>query len=185
MINLKGVNLYLIGMMGCGKSTTGRALAKHLGYGFVDTDNLITQLTGKAITDIFAESGEAHFRQIESKVLSEVAAHTKLVVATGGGIVLEQKNWSYLQHGLVIWLDVEAEQLWQRLQADQSRPLLQKPNPQQVLEKLLIQRRPLYRQADVHILLKPDQSVESVCQFVVQEITKVLRPEAIPQSPQD
>ncbi|WP_299405073.1 shikimate kinase [Acaryochloris sp. IP29b_bin.148] len=185
MINLKGVNLYLIGMMGCGKSTTGRALAKQLGYGFVDTDDLITQLTGKAITDIFAESGEAHFRQVESKVLSEVAAHTKLVVATGGGIVLEKKNWSFLQHGLVIWLDVESKQLWQRLQADQSRPLLQKPNPQQVLEDLLTQRRPLYRQADVHILLKPDQSVESVGQSVIQEITKVLRPEATPEVPED
>lgn len=181
MINLKGVNLYLVGMMGCGKSTTGRALAKQLGYGFIDTDDLITQLTGKAITDIFAESGEAHFRQVESKVLSEVAAHTKLVVATGGGIVLEKKNWSFLRHGLVVWLDVEAEQLWQRLQADQSRPLLQKPNPQQVLEVLLTQRRPLYRQADAHILLKPNQTVESVCESVVQEITKVLRPEASPQ----
>lgn len=181
MLNLKGVNLYLVGMMGCGKSTTGRALAKQLGYGFVDTDDLITQLTGQAITDIFAESGEDHFRQVESKVLSEVAAHTNLVVATGGGIVLDKKNWSFLQHGLVIWLDVETEQLWQRLQADQSRPLLQKPNPQQVLEELLTQRRPLYRQADVHILLKPDQSVESVCASAVQEITKVLRPEASPQ----
>lgn len=181
MINLKGVNLYLVGMMGCGKSTTGRALAKQLGYGFVDTDDLITQLTGQAITDIFAESGEDYFRQVESKVLSEVAAHTKLVVATGGGIVLEKQNWSFLQHGLVIWLDVEAEQLWQRLQADQSRPLLQKPNPQQVLDELLSQRRPLYRQADIHILLKPDQTVESVCESVVQEITKILRPEASPQ----
>ncbi|UJB68610.1 shikimate kinase [Acaryochloris sp. 'Moss Beach'] len=181
MINLKGVNLYLVGMMGCGKSTTGRALAKQLGYGFVDTDDLITQLTGKAITDIFAESGENYFRQVESKVLSEVAAHTKLVVATGGGIVLEKKNWSFLQHGLVIWLDVEAEQLWQRLQEDQSRPLLQKLNPQQVLEELLTQRRPLYRQADVHILLKPNQALESVCDSVIQEITKVLRPEASSQ----
>lgn len=129
MINLKGVNLYLVGMMGCGKSTTGRALAQQLGYGFVDTDDLITQLTGQAITDIFAESGEAHFRQVESKVLSEVAAHTKLVVATGGGIVLDKKNWSFLQHGLVIWLDVEPDQLWQRLQTDQSRPLLQNQIP--------------------------------------------------------
>lgn len=185
MVNLKGVNLYLVGMMGCGKSTTGRALAQQLDYSFVDTDDLITQLTGQAISDIFAESGEAYFRQIESKVLSEVAAHTKLVVATGGGIVLERQNWSFLQHGLVIWLDVESEQLWKRLQADQSRPLLQKPNPQKVLEDLLTQRRPLYRQADVHILIKPDQAITAVCQSVVQEITKVLRPEATAQGSDD
>lgn len=177
MVNLKGVNLYLVGMMGVGKSTTGRSIAQQMGYGFVDTDDLITQLTGQAISDIFTQSGEAHFRAIESQVLAEVSAHTKLVVATGGGIVLAQKNWSYLRHGLVVWLDLAPELLWQRLQTDQSRPLLQTSNPQTVLEDLLNQRRPLYRQADVHVLLKAEQSVAAVSQLVGQEITKVLRSE--------
>jgi len=177
MVNLKGVNLYLVGMMGAGKSTTGQYLAQQLGYSFVDTDDLITQLTGQAISNIFAQSGEAHFREIESQVLAEVSAHTKLVVATGGGIVLAPKNWSYLRHGLVVWLDLAPEHLWQRLQTDQSRPLLQTSNPQTVLEDLLNQRRPLYRQADVHILLKAEQSLAAVSQLVVQEITKVLRSE--------
>lgn len=185
MVNLKGVNLYLVGMMGAGKSTTGRALAQQLGYSFIDTDDLITQLTGQTISDIFAQSGEAHFRQIESQVLSEVAAYTKLVVATGGGIILSPKNWSYLRHGLVIWLDVTPEHLWQRLKTDQSRPLLQAPDPKQVLENLLNQRRPFYRQADVHLLLKADQSVEAVSQLVLQEITQVIRSELPVQEPQD
>lgn len=133
----------------------------------------------------FAQSGEAHFRQIESQVLSEVAAYTQLVVATGGGIILSRQNWSYLQHGLVVWLDVPLEQLWQRLQTDQSRPLLQAENPQKVLEDLLRQRQPLYRQADVHILVKAEQSVEAVSQLVLQEVAKVIRPEALMPEPED
>lgn len=177
MVNLKGVNLYLVGMMGAGKSTTGRSLAQQFGYGFVDTDDLITQLTGQTINDIFAQSGEAYFRDIESQVLAGVSAHTKLVVATGGGIVLAPKNWSYLRHGLVVWLDLAPDQLWKRLQADQSRPLLQTSNPQTVLEDLLNKRRPLYRQADVHVLLKAEQSIAAVSQLVVQEVTKVIRSE--------
>ncbi|NJN37868.1 MAG: shikimate kinase [Acaryochloridaceae cyanobacterium CSU_3_4] len=185
MVNLKGVNLYLVGMMGSGKSTTGCTLAQELGYRFIDTDDLITQWAGQAIAEIFAQSGEAHFRQIESQVLSEVAAYTQLVVATGGGIILSRQNWSYLQHGLVVWLDVPLEQLWQRLQTDQSRPLLQAENPQKVLADLLSQRQPLYRQADVHILVKADQSVEAVSQLVLQEIAKVIRPEALRPEPED
>ncbi len=180
MVNLKGVNLYLVGMMGAGKSTTGRVLAKEMGYGFIDTDDLITQVAGQTISDIFAQSGEDHFRQLESQVLAEVAAHTKLVVATGGGIVLGAKNWSYLRHGLVVWLDGTPDHLWQRLKNDPSRPLLQVPNPEKVLADLLTQRRPLYRQADVHILLKADQSVEAVQKLVLQEIAKVIRAEPTP-----
>ena len=185
MVNLKSVNLYLVGMMGAGKSTTGQVLAKQLGYHFIDTDTLITQLTGQPVADIFAQSGEDHFRQLESQVLSEVSAHTKLVVATGGGIVLGAKNWSYLRHGLVVWLDATPDHLWQRLKNDQSRPLLQAPNPKEVLTDLLIQRRPLYRQADVHILLKADQSVEAVSQLVLQEIAKVIRADPTAQKSTD
>ncbi|NJK29442.1 MAG: shikimate kinase, partial [Acaryochloris sp. SU_5_25] len=101
------------------------------------------------------------------------------------GIILSRQNWSYLQHGLVVWLDVPLEQLWQRLQTDQSRPLLQAENPQKVLEDLLRQRQPLYRQADVHILVKAEQSVEAVSQLVLQEVAKVIRPEALMPEPED
>ncbi|HEY9825181.1 MAG TPA: shikimate kinase, partial [Stenomitos sp.] len=154
--DLKGTNLYLIGMMGAGKSTAGQLLAQRLGYQFFDTDAVITQAAGCSISQIFAESGEAVFRNLETQVLSQLAAHKRLVVATGGGIVLERMNWSHLRHGLIVWLNPTLETLWQRLQADTTRPLLQDSNPRQTLEQLLMQRQPLYQQADLCIEITPE-----------------------------
>jgi shikimate kinase len=172
---LRGVNLYLIGMMGAGKSTVGQALAQELDYRFLDTDTLIEQLTGQTISQIFAESGEAEFRQIETQVLAEVSAYTRLVAATGGGIVLRQANWSYLHHGLTVWLDVPVEILLARLQGDSSRPLLQEPDPAAKLQTLLAQRLALYQQADVHIRCDRPESPTQLAQRILAEIRPVLR----------
>lgn len=81
---LQGINLYLIGMMGAGKTTLGRMLARELRYGFVDTDDLLEKAAGKTINQLFAEEGEAAFRQLESQILAQVCAFTKLIIATGG-----------------------------------------------------------------------------------------------------
>ncbi|MBD0267718.1 MAG: shikimate kinase [Cyanobacteria bacterium Co-bin8] len=148
---LKGTNLYLIGMMGAGKSTTGMRLARDLGYRFFDTDALIEKAMGQSVAEIFEDQGEADFRQMETQVLSQLAAYTRLVVATGGGIVTQQMNWSYLQHGVVIWLDVPLNLLEQRLQGDAGRPLLQRPDWPQTLQTLQSQREPLYAQADLRL----------------------------------
>jgi shikimate kinase len=114
---LDGTNVFLIGMMGAGKSTIGQLLAQKLQYHFFDTDDLIERSAGRKIPEIFANSGELVFRQFEHLVLSEVAAYTNLVVATGGGIVLDRMNWSYLRYGIVVWLDVPVNVLHQRLAA--------------------------------------------------------------------
>lgn len=172
---LQRVSLYLIGMMGTGKSTVGRLLAKQLGYDFVDTDDVIVQLTGKSINQLFAEEGEAAFRQLESDVLAQVSAHLNLTVATGGGIVMRRENWSYLRHGLIVWLDVPVEVLYARLAEDTTRPLLQDPDPQGKLRSLLEQRQPLYAQADLHIMVKEGETPEQIANKVMEAIPSVLK----------
>ncbi|MCC5647257.1 shikimate kinase [Nostoc sp. CHAB 5824] len=175
---LKGVNLYLIGMMGVGKTTVGRLLAKELGYRFVDTDNVIAQVTGKSINQLFAEVGEAGFRQLESDVLSQVCAITKLTIATGGGIVLRRENWGYLHHGLIVWLDAPVELIYSRLAEDTTRPLLQDVDPKGKLRSLLEQRTPLYSQADLHITVGEGDMPEDIAKRILEAIPSVLKPQA-------
>lgn len=177
-MNLKGVTLFLVGMMGAGKSTTGKALADQLGYKFFDTDVLIEQLAQKPINDIFSESGEETFRELETQVLSELSSYRKLVVATGGGIVLRKMNWSYLRHGLVVWLDLSAQDLWERLKDDNSRPLLKTDNPLQTLEQKLEERHELYNQADVHVSIPGNADLASVQELIWQAIQPHLRDES-------
>jgi shikimate kinase len=173
---LRGVNLYLIGMMGVGKTTIGQILAQQLGYQFFDTDAVIEQVTKQSIADIFAASGEAEFRILETQVLAELSAYTGLAIATGGGIVVKQENWSYLRHGVVVWLDVPLSQLQQRLQQDTSRPLLQDPNLEATLQKLFEARRSLYAQADVQVE-STNATPEQVAAQVIEQLQQVIKPE--------
>lgn len=172
---LQGINLYLIGMMGAGKTTVGRILANELGYGFVDTDEVITASAKRSINQIFAEEGETEFRQLESDVLSQVSAYTKLTVATGGGIILKRENWSYLHHGLIVWLDASAELLYNRLKEDTTRPLLQDRNPLLKLQNILEQRESLYALADLRITLQEGETPEEIARRVLTEIPRVLK----------
>jgi shikimate kinase len=174
---LKGVNLYLVGMMGVGKTTVGKLLAEEIGYRFVDTDEVIVKAAGKSINQIFAENGEAEFRQLESDVLAQVCAYTKLVVATGGGIVMQQQNWSYLHHGLIVWLDAPIEIILQRLAADNTRPLLQDADIEGKLKSLLEQRQPMYSQADLHITISATETPEEIATRILATIPSILKPE--------
>ncbi|WP_448570659.1 shikimate kinase [Trichothermofontia sp.] len=174
---LQGINLYLIGMMGAGKSTVGHLLAQHLEYRFFDTDILIERVKQQPITEIFQQEGEASFRALETQVLAQLSAYTRSVVATGGGIVLAQHNWSYLQGGLVIWLDVPIAELAQRLEADTTRPLLTNgTNPVAKLQSLFEARSHLYAQADLHIPITPPATPEAIAAHVLAQIPTVLKP---------
>ena len=175
LLNLNNINIYLIGMMGCGKSTIGKILAKQLDYQFFDTDHLIEQVSRQSVTDIFAMAGEEEFRSIEAKVLAEISAYTRLVVATGGGIVLRRSNWSYLQQGIVVWIDVPADILWRRLATDRSRPLLQTANPQANFEQLLESRRQRYAEADLQITVTANQEPQSVAADILAQIPTILK----------
>lgn len=173
---LRGVNLYLIGMMGSGKSTVGRILAEKLDYRFFDTDDVIEKSAQQSIKNIFATEGETAFRALETEVLAQLSAYMRLAIATGGGIVLERKNWSYLQHGIVVWLDVPVTLLYDRLKDDTSRPLLRSPDPQKTLEVILNQRELLYAQADLRVTITPSDLPEVIAERIIQMLPTILKP---------
>ncbi|HAZ50038.1 MAG TPA: shikimate kinase [Cyanobacteria bacterium UBA11369] len=180
---LKGINLYLIGMMGSGKTTVGRFLAAKMGYGFCDTDAVIEKVARQPINDIFKSEGEEGFRELESKVLGELSAYTRLAIATGGGIVLRRQNWSYLQQGLVVWLDVPVEILLSRLAGDTTRPLLQVSDREGELKTRLDQRQRLYAQADLHITVTDkEEKPEEIAARIIETIPTVLKPPLNPEN---
>ena len=172
---LSGRSIYLIGMMGSGKTSTGRPLAKRLGYGFVDADAVIEQVAGCTIPEIFERDGEAGFRSIESQVLNAISQRHSLVVATGGGVVSKPENWGQLHSGIVVWLDVNRAQLIERLRDDPTqRPLLQQPNPEAALDTLLQERRPLYGEADLTVVIK-DESPDAVADGILQLLPTLIK----------
>ena len=172
---LGGRSLYLVGMMGSGKTSTGRPLAERLGYGFVDADAVIEQAAGCSIPEIFERDGEAGFRKLESQVLSAISQRHSLVVATGGGVVTQPENWGLLHSGIVIWLDVVPDQLLQRLNADSTvRPLLQTADPEAALNALLNERRPLYAEADLTVVIN-DETPEAVADGILQLVPSLLK----------
>ena len=172
---LGGRSLYLVGMMGSGKTSTGRPLAEQLGYGFVDADAVIEQAAGCSIPEIFERDGEAGFRALESQVLNAISQRHSLVVATGGGVVTQQENWGLLHSGIVIWLDVVPEQLMQRLKADSTvRPLLQTDDPDAALNTLLNQRRPLYAEADLTVVID-QETPAAVADGILQLLPSLLK----------
>jgi shikimate kinase len=199
---LDGVSLFLVGMMGSGKSTVGQLLAKTLEYCFFDSDALIEQLANKKIPEIFSEDGEEAFREIETQVgwqqslmlqrytactcssftmppwashvvswlmsvcvmvgqvLGELSAYKTCVVATGGGAIVSQKNWSYLQNGVVVYMEGEAALLTKRVVSDgtDSRPMLEGSDDKYTetmerLNGLLEERSSKYERADIRVPL--------------------------------
>ncbi len=172
---LGGRSLYLVGMMGSGKSTTGRPLAERLGYGFVDADAVIEQVAGCSISEIFQRDGEEEFRNLETQVLRSISERHSLVVATGGGIVTRSQNWGMMHQGIVIWLDVERGQLLRRLQQDASqRPLLLGSDPVETVDAILKQRRPLYDEADLTVVIE-SETPEVVADGIIQLLPKLIK----------
>lgn len=172
---LEGLNLYLVGMMGSGKSTAGRHLADLLGYRFLDADTSIEQVAGRSIPDLFASKGESGFRALEAAVLNQIASWHSLVVATGGGVVTRPENWGQLHQGVVIWLDAPDALLLERLSSDPTpRPLLQADDPAARLATLLAERRPLYAQADLHIL-QDGRPADQVASQILEALPGVLK----------
>ena len=175
---LQGLNLYLVGMMGTGKSAVAHPLADALGYRLVDADHTLETAAGRSIAEIFAADGEASFRALETAVLDQIASWHSLVVATGGGVVTRPENWGHLRQGVVVWLDAPTELLLQRLMGDATpRPLLDHPDPAARLTKLLSERQPLYAQADLRIC-QQGEPPEQVAQQVLEALPSILKQKA-------
>ena len=137
--------IYLCGFMGCGKTTVGKALAKKLGYGFTDLDSYIVQEEGCSIPEIFAQKGEAYFRQLETKALADLSCKGNTVVATGGGALVSEANGKLArENGIVLFLDVPFSVCYSRIAGDSNRPLVVN-NTKSQLEAIYEERIGRYR----------------------------------------
>ena len=150
-------NLFLVGMMGAGKTTIGKSLAARLGRRFVDTDKLLVERTGVPVATIFEVEGEGGFRRREAALLAELAQESACVVATGGGAILDPANRRVMrEHGTVVYLRARVDSLWERTRHDTHRPLLATPDPRGTLARLLAERDPLYQEA-AHLVVDTGQ----------------------------
>jgi len=150
-------------MMGAGKTTVGRMLARRLKRPFYDSDHEIERRCGVRIPLIFDIEGETGFRAREAQVIADLCALQGIVLATGGGVVLAQENRRQLAaHGNVVYLHARPGYLWQRVRHDRNRPLLATPDPQKRLEDLYAERDPLYRETADIVLDTGKQSVQSL-----------------------
>jgi shikimate kinase len=159
-------NIFLVGLMGAGKTTVGKLLAKQLGKTFIDADHEIEARTGVKIPVIFEIEGEAGFRKREEAVIEDLAGRSNIVLGTGGGAILSGRNRELLRvHGTVVYLRGSPEQLYERTRHDRNRPLLQTGDPLAKLRELYAQRDPLYREvADLVV----DTGRQSVVSFARQ-----------------
>lgn len=164
-------NIFLVGLMGAGKTSVGRRLARRLGKTFYDCDEEIERATGVKIPVIFEIEGEAGFRAREARMLAELVALSDVVLATGGGAVLSADNRRLLtDNGVVIYLRAVAADLWQRTRHDRNRPLLKTDQPLAKLEQLFAERDPLYRSVADVIVDTGSQSLASLVQRVEQQL---------------
>ena len=164
-------NIFLIGMMGSGKTTIGKILAEHLEWNFDDSDHEVEHATGKSIVSIFSEKGEDYFRNLESDQLIETAQQKKTVTACGGGIILNKRNRTLMRKsGTVVFLDVPLEILTSRLQNVSNRPLLENLNGNESrLTAIWLKREKLYRQT-AHITINASLSPQSCANKILKEL---------------
>ena len=168
------MNIILCGMMGCGKSTIGLCLAEKMNSAHVDTDCLIVEKHGR-IADVFEKYGEKYFRDLETETVKELVQKDKLVISTGGGLVLKQENVELLKSsGKIIFLRANVETLCKRLQADTERPLLQNAKSlQERLENLLKDRAPTYEKVADLTLDVDEKTPEEIADEIIKRIGQV------------
>ena len=170
-------NVYLVGLMGSGKTTIGRILAKRLGLPFMDTDREVEERTGVSIPTIFEIEGEDGFRRRESQVVEDCTRMSNAIVATGGGVVLRPENRENLtKSGFVVYLNVPPHILWERTRADKNRPLLKVEDPLRKLQELFVVRDPLYREVADLVVDDGKGNAQTVVQLLAKEAAERWNP---------
>jgi shikimate kinase len=168
-------NIFLVGLMGAGKTSVGRLLAKRFSKTFYDCDQEIERRTGVKIPVIFEIEGEAGFRLREATVLRELAVLSDIVLATGGGAILHEDNrQALMQNGTVVYLRASLDDLWQRTRHDRNRPLLHTADPRTRLEELFAQRDPLYREVASLIMDTGNHSLGNLANRLEQRLREHL-----------
>jgi|SRR5689334_3293960 shikimate kinase len=149
---LDGHAIVLVGLMGAGKTTVGRRLAEKLGLAFVDADHEIELAAGQTIPEIFAQHGEAYFRDGERKVIARLLENGAQVLATGGGAFMNAETRATVKRNAIsIWLRADFDLLMRRVRRRSNRPLLQNDDPEAVMRKLIAERYPVYAEADITV----------------------------------
>lgn len=163
-------HIYLIGMMGSGKSVTGKRLAAMRGCAFTDLDTVLETKNGRAISEMFAAKGEAFFRDQETAVLREAASENfQQVFATGGGIVLRPENVEIMRiTGATVYLQTSVDVLWERVKDKGHRPLLEVENPRQTLGDILNKRRELYEKSCQWSVTTDGKTAEAVAREIAE-----------------
>ncbi len=163
-------NIYLIGFMGCGKSTVGRALATALGRQFIDTDMVIEQQNGMTIPQIFRTYGETHFRALEKACVHTITGQNNYIVALGGGSVLDPENWDRISRsGVTIALDYPVSVLYERVKNDTNRPLLSGTIEEKIntIRTLLEKRQQYYRKAELFLQLTGSEMIDEILHKII------------------
>lgn len=180
----KADNIFLVGLMGAGKTTVGKVLARQLGKTFIDSDHEIEARTGVRIPVIFEIEGEAGFRKREEAIIDELTARSDIVLGTGGGAVLSAASRARLKaRGMVVYLRGHPEQLYERTRHDKNRPLLQTEDPLARLKALYAQRDPLYREVADLVVDTGRQSVTSLVRQLKDKLD--LMSKSLPIAPAD
>ena len=162
-------NIVLVGFMGSGKSLTSNKLARALNREIFSTDKLIEQREGRAIADIFRDSGEAYFRKVEKEVVEEISNQTDIILDCGGGVVLDPENMANLKkNGLVIYLSAPPERIYNNIKGQKHRPLLNVEDPQLKISELLASRETYYQKADV--IIDADKPIDQIAEDILEVI---------------
>ncbi len=163
----------LVGMMGSGKTAIGRALAAELDVPFLDSDAAIEEASTQSIPEIFARDGEAFFRKREAEVIDRLLSGPPVILSTGGGAFLAERTRALIaKKATSVWLNADLKTLWERVRHKNTRPLLRTADPLGTLTKLMLERTPIYAQAQLHVVIQANASIEGTTADVLDILAK-------------